>query len=143
MPWKQVLAFRANITVKPSYGLDDDQIAGMLEKTALNLQKLTWMHASCVRQQVEAQRLVESVEAAIAKDRDLLEADELTSIQASIDSLRVLAQSDNVRAIEQGIEDLGHLTEDFAARRMDAGIRKALTGKTIDTVSATLGGATK
>jgi len=57
--------------------------------------------------------------------------------------LRELAQTDDLRAIEKGIEDLSHLTEDFAARRMDAGIRKALTGKTIDTVSTTLGGAAK
>ena len=84
-----------------------------------------------------------AVEAAIGKDRDLLEASELETIHASVNALRELAQTDDLRAIEKGIEDLSHLTEDFAARRMDAGIRKALTGKTIDTVSTTLGGAAK
>ena len=92
-------------------------------------------------QQVEAVRLVESVEAAIAKDAELLQADELKAINASIKALRELAQSEDLRAIEKGIEELSTLTEDFAARRMDAGIRKALTGKTIDTVSTTLGGS--
>jgi molecular chaperone HscA len=132
----------ANITVKPSYGLDDDQIAGML-KNSFEFAEADMNARQLREQQVEAMRLVESVEAAIGKDRDLLEASELEMIHASVNALRELAQTDDLRAIEKGIEDLSHLTEDFAARRMDAGIRKALTGKTIDTVSTTLGGAAK
>lgn len=132
----------ANITVKPSYGLDDDQIAGML-KNSFEFAEADMNARQLREQQVEAMRLVESVEAAIGKDSELLGASELETINASVNALRELAQTDDLRAIEKGIEDLSHLTEDFAARRMDAGIRKALTGKTIETVSTTLGGASK
>ena len=132
----------ANITVKPSYGLDDDQIAGML-KNSFEFAEADMNARQLREQQVEAMRLVESVEAAIGKDSELLDASELETINASVNALRELAQTDDLRAIEKGIEDLSHLTEDFAARRMDAGIRKALTGKTIETVSTTLGGASK
>ncbi|WP_370261227.1 Fe-S protein assembly chaperone HscA [Limnobacter sp.] len=129
----------ANITVKPSYGLGDDQIADMLKNSFEHAQ--SDMHARQLReQQVEALRLVESVEAAMSKDGDLLSTDEQKAITAEIQTLRQLAAGEDLRAIEAGIEKLGHLTEDFAARRMDAGIRKALTGKTIDTVSSTLTG---
>jgi molecular chaperone HscA len=115
----------ANITVKPSYGLDDDQIAGML-KNSFEFAEADMNARQLREQQVEAMRLVESVEAAIGKDSELLDASELETINASVNALRELAQTDDLRAIEKGIEDLSHLTEDFAARRMDAGIRKAL-----------------
>ncbi|HEX4878754.1 MAG TPA: Fe-S protein assembly chaperone HscA [Limnobacter sp.] len=130
----------ANITVKPSYGLSDDQIADMLKNSFEHAQ--ADMHARQLReQQVEALRLVESVEAAVAKDSELLSAEEQRAIAAEMQTLRELAAGSDLRAIEAGIETLGHLTEDFAARRMDAGIRKALTGKTIDAVSDTLTGS--
>ncbi|HEY1059058.1 MAG TPA: Fe-S protein assembly chaperone HscA [Limnobacter sp.] len=127
----------ANITVKPAYGLSDDQIADMLKSSFEHAE--ADMHARQLReQQVEAMRLVESVEAALDKDAQLLDDTELKSIRASVGALRELAASDQLRAIEQGIESLSHLTEDFAARRMDAGIRKALAGKTLDAVSQQL-----
>ena len=69
--------------------------------------------------------------------RVLLEAAQLLQIEAAIGSLRELSKTERLRDIEQGIEALGHATEDFAARRMDEGIRKALTGKTIDGVHDT------
>lgn len=126
----------AEITVKPSYGLSDDQIADMLKAGFDYAEKD--MHARQLReQQVEALRLVESVEAALSKDSALLNADELQAIKAALLQLRELANTERLRDIEQGISDLSHATEDFAARRMDAGIRQALTGKTIDAVSDT------
>ena len=132
----------ANITVKPSYGLADDQISDML-KSSFEFAQADMNARQLREQQVEAMRLVESVESALSKDSDLLEATELEQIKASVNALRELAQTDQLRAIEQSIESLSELTADFAAKRMDAGIRKALTGKTIDTVSTTLGGSTK
>jgi molecular chaperone HscA len=132
----------ANITVKPSYGLADDQISDML-KSSFEFAQADMNARQLREQQVEAMRLVESVESALAKDSDLLEPTELEQIKTSVNALRDLAQTDQLRAIEQSIESLSELTADFAARRMDAGIRKALTGKTIDTVSTTLGGPSK
>jgi molecular chaperone HscA len=129
----------AHIAVKPSYGLSDDQISTMLKNSFEFAQ--TDMQARQLReQQVEAVRLIESVEAAIEKDHALLAPEELQHIQEAMQALRDLATGDALRAIEEGIEKLSHLTEDFAARRMNAGIRNALTGKTIDTVSRTLTG---
>ncbi len=132
----------ANITVKPSYGLADDQISDML-KSSFEFAQADMNARQLREQQVEAMRLVESVESALSKDSDLLEASDIERIQSSVNALRELAQTDQLRDIEQSIESLSELTADFAAKRMDAGIRKALTGKTIDTVSTTLGGSSK
>lgn len=125
-----------SVTVKPSYGLSDDEIAKML-KNSFEFAKVDMLARQLREKQVEAMRLVESVEAAVGKDNSLLNTDELNRIVISTKALRILAQSEELQAIENGIEELSHLTEDFAARRMDAGIRKALTGKTIDTLIST------
>jgi molecular chaperone HscA len=90
-------------------------------------------------QQVEALRLIESVEAAMQVDSSLLSAQELTLIERELGSLRELVKTDQLRDIEKGIETLGEATADFAAKRMDEGIRKALTGRTIEGVSETFG----
>lgn len=128
----------AHVEVKPSYGLSDDQIADMLKSSFTHAE--ADMHARQLReQQVEALRLVESIEGALAKDQALLDEQELIAIQSETKALKQLADTDQLRDIEAGIEKLSHLTENFAARRMDAGIKKALTGKTIDGISTTFG----
>lgn len=129
---------QTQIEVKPSYGLSDDAIAGMLqagfENAAVDAQ------ARQLREhQVEALRLIESIEAAIQSDGHLLNAKEAQDIRQGVACLKQLATTDNLRAIEQGIDTLGALTEDFAARRMDEGIKKALTGRTVEGVSETFG----
>ena len=120
----------ASIMVKPSYGLTDDEIAGMLKESidhvgddvqARNLRE----------QQVEAKRLVEAVEAALAADGRLLRADERADIDEEIASLRKRIAGNDHRAIKAGIDSLNAATQDFAARRMDQGIKRALTGRKI------------
>jgi len=120
----------ASIMVKPSYGLTDDEIAGMLKESidhvgddvqARNLRE----------QQVEAQRLVEAVEAALATDGRLLRADERADIDEEIASLKKRIAGTDHRAIKAGIDSLNAATQDFAARRMDQGIKRALTGHKI------------
>jgi molecular chaperone HscA len=120
----------ASIMVKPSYGLTDDEIAGMLKESidhvgddvqARNLRE----------QQVEAERLVEAVEAALAADGRLLRAEERADIDEEIASLRKRIAGNDHRAIKAGIDSLNAATQDFAARRMDQGIKRALTGQKI------------
>lgn len=129
---------QAQIEVKPSYGLSDDEVAGMLQAGFENAAGDA--QARQLREhQVEALRLIESIEAAVQTDGSLLEPKEAEEIQAGVASLKQLAATDDLRAIEQGVEALGALTENFAARRMDEGIKKALTGKTVEGVSETFG----
>ncbi|BBO20793.1 MAG: chaperone protein HscA [Rhodocyclaceae bacterium] len=117
----------ASITVKPSYGLSDDEIAGMLKDSmehvgddvqARNLRE----------QQVEARRLIEAVEAALAADGRLLRPDERADIEEEIAALSKRIAGTDHRAIKAGIDSLNAATQDFAARRMDQGIKRALAG---------------
>jgi molecular chaperone HscA len=120
----------ASITVKPSYGLSDDEIATMLRDSMDHAGDD--MHARALReQQVEARRLIEATEAALAEDGELLSPEERTEVDRAVMALRTLANGNDHRAIKAGIDALNAVTRDFAARRMDRSIKKALAGHKI------------
>ncbi len=124
----------ASIAVKPSYGLGDDEVARMLTESfgAADAD----MRARALReQQVEAARIVEATEAALAADAALLDDAELGRIRCRIDAVRAVAGGDDHTAIKDAIDALGHGTERFAALRMDASVRRALTGRRLDEIA--------
>jgi molecular chaperone HscA len=123
----------ASIDVKPSYGLTDAEIATMLQ-ASFSYAKEDADARALAEERVDAARLIEAVNAAIAKDGDkLLSAAERTEIAASLDELRVTAEGNDHRAIKEAIAVVSKATENFAARRMDAGVAAALKGRSIDT----------
>ncbi len=120
----------ASIVVKPSYGLSDDEIAGMLKDSLAHVRDDALQRA-LKETQVDAERLIEAVSSALARDGDLLSADERARIDLDIGKLQAAAGSDQRRQIMLAIDDLEADTQDFAARRMDKSIRQAFTGRNI------------
>ena len=121
----------AAITVKPSYGLSDDEIAHML-KDSFGAADAD-MHARALReQQVEAQRLLEATLAALAADGDLLTLDERNAIERLVAEVSAHLQGSDLAAIRAATEALAGGTDEFAARRMDRSIRSALAGRAIE-----------
>ncbi len=131
---EQTSGVESNVTVKPSYGLNEEQITSMLKDSfgAAEADK----HARMLREAiVDAQRLIEAIEAALAESGDtLLDTAERAQIEASIQALRALCNEHDSQAIKQATETLNHATETFAARRMDASVKKALAGKNLDSL---------
>ena len=131
---EQVSGVEAAITVKPSYGLTDDQITSMLSASH-DFAGHDKQARALAEQHVEARSILDAVEAALAVDSTLLTGEERSAIAASQHALQqTLAGSDH-RAIKAAIEALNHATEDFAARRMDASVKQALTGRKIADLS--------
>ncbi len=121
------------MVVKPSYGLADDDIAKMLEDSFKTAD--IDMRARALREaQVEAQRIAEATEAALAVDADLLDAEERAAIDALITKLRALAGGEDTDAIDAATKALAEGTDEFAARRMDKNIRRALAGRKLDEI---------
>jgi molecular chaperone HscA len=120
------------IEVKPSYGLMDSEVEQMLRDSLTFAEED--VNARMLReQQVEAGRVIEAVEAALAEDgSELLSDDELQLITKSLNELRLIKQGSNTRAIKNNIESLDNVTSDFASRRMDKNINKALSGHKLD-----------
>ncbi|TXI28845.1 MAG: Fe-S protein assembly chaperone HscA [Aquipseudomonas alcaligenes] len=124
----------ASIQVKPSYGLTDGEIARMLQDSFKNAGEDK--AARVLReQQVEAERLLEAVQAALDVDGErLLDEDERLAIVATMGELRVLAGGDDAHAIEQQTKRLSQITDAFAARRMDATVKAALSGRRLNEI---------
>ena len=124
----------ANIQVKPSYGLTDGEIAKML--------KDSFQHASDDKvarvlreQQVDAQRLIEAVQAALAVDGErLLDAEERMVIELQMQELSELMKGSDGYAIEQQTKRLSQVTDAFAARRMDLTVKAALAGRNLNEI---------
>ena len=124
----------ASIQVKPSYGLTDGEIARMLQDSFSNAGGDKAARA-LREQQVEAERLLEAVQAAVAADGEtLLNDDERVAIQAAMDELRALVAGDDTHAIEQQTKRLSQITDAFAARRMDASVKAALSGRRLNEI---------
>ena len=128
---EQASGVEASIIVKPSYGLADDEIAGMLKDSMTHV-KDDAQRRALKESQVDAQRLLEAVRAALAADRELLTADELARVEEDIAKLESAALADNRRQIMLAMDDLEADTKDFAARRMDKSIRRAFAGRNIN-----------
>ena len=124
---------QANIQVKPSYGLSDDQVATML-KGSMQYARQDMQQRLLREQQVEAERVLEAVSQALHADAHLLDSIELNAIKQALTALAKVKQGDDTAAIKAAIEHTNTLTDDFAARRMDQSIRKALTGHNVDEV---------
>jgi len=131
---EQTTGVESSIQVKPSYGLSDEEITRMLRESMTHARDD--MDARNLReQQVEADRVLEALEAALAADGEhLLSAEERAALEQGMAELRELKQGSDEKAIKSAIEKLNADSGEFAARRMDAGIRQALAGKSLDTL---------
>lgn len=124
---------QSSIQVKPSFGLSDSEIATML-KDSMKHAKEDIGRRMLAEQQVEAARVLESLNAALSKDGDLLTSDERQQIDTVMAELVQVAGSDDADTIKKAIEILDEHTQDFAAKRMDNSIRVAFKGQSIDKI---------
>jgi molecular chaperone HscA len=123
---------KSNITVKPSYGLTDEDIAQMLND-GFRAAGQDMQARALAEQRVDAQRLLEATHSALTADGDLLEADHRQHIKGALEQLAALvASTEDHLAIKHKTEQVALLTEPFAALRMDKAVRQALAGKRIE-----------
>jgi molecular chaperone HscA len=124
----------AAITVKPSYGLSDDEVARMLRESfgAVESDRLA---RELREQQVEAERLAVATRVALAADADLLNDAERAEVERLLGDVMAVAAGNDADAIKRAIDALAHGTDEFASRRMDRSIRAALAGRRVDEVA--------
>jgi molecular chaperone HscA len=121
------------VTVKPSYGLADDDIARMLREGFAHADED--VVARRLREaRVEAQRMVLATRSALAADAQLLTSTERDEIEVLIQQTEQIAAGEDHAAIDFAVERLASGTEAFAAARMNRGIRAALAGRKVEDV---------
>ena len=125
---------QAAIEVKPSYGLQEEEIVRML-RDSVQFADLDIQARMLAEQKVEAARVLEALEQALKADAaDLLSPEELATLRAAMNDLYRAAENDNADTIAAGITAVDKASAEFASRRMDASIRLALKGHQIDEV---------
>jgi len=146
---EQTSGARAQVEVKPSYGLATEQVAGML-RDAIGSAEADAAARMLREAELDARRLLDATDAALHEDgAQLLSAAEqfeiLKAMQAVADALEQCAESEGITVAEQktlrdglrrASDALNQATTPFAGRRMDARVREALSGRTVDQMVA-------
>jgi molecular chaperone HscA len=128
---EQISGVKSTVQVKPSFGLSDSEIEKMLRDSMSHAQEDV-VARTLREQQVEADRILESVEAAVAADSKMLKAAELNAINSAIKILHDVREGNDPRKIKHAIEELNKASTEFAARRMNASIQTAMAGHNVD-----------
>ncbi len=132
---EETTGIESGIEVKPSYGLTDSEIEKMLLDSMEHADEdiaARMLH----EQQVEADRVLEALAAALDDDGDMLSAEERQSIDEAAGNLAKLKTGNDDRAIKQAMQALDRVAEVFVSRRMDSNIRKAMAGHNVDEFNA-------
>lgn len=126
---------RAQVEVKPAYGLSDEDMISMLRASV--------EHASSdasarmlAEARVDARRLIDALEAALNEDASLLRSEEADALRQAVEALAMVETTDDVQAIKRQTKMLSEASDEFAARRMNREIRKALQGQSVDALSS-------
>jgi molecular chaperone HscA len=128
------------VEVKPTYGLDDAEVEQMLldalehGETDLDARRLA-------EAKVDAERIALATEKALSADADLLQAGEKERVEKALRALREAFAAANASAIQNRIDDLDHATHDWAGRRMNRAVSRAIEGKQLGSVEASVAGA--
>jgi len=130
---EQSSGVEASVTVKPSYGLSDEQIAGMLKESFSTAQQ-DMQSRALIEARVDAERMLLATRSALEADSALLAPDERAAIDALMAALEAARGGADAAAIEAATKALAEGTEAFAARRMNQGIARALAGRKIESV---------
>ena len=130
---EQLSGVEANIHVKPSYGLSDDQITTMLKEGFATAQEDMRARA-LVEARVDGDRMILATQSALQADGDVLSTEQREVIDTLMTRLRSSIDGDEAAAIDNATQALAKGTEAFAAERMNRSIQRALAGKNVQSL---------
>jgi molecular chaperone HscA len=132
---EQVSGVEAKVTVLPSFGLTDTDIAAMLSDSQTNAAIDSKLRA-LNEQVVEAERLLESIKSALlGGSESWLNDEDRASLEGATATLREAMQLDDPDRIRVAAETVNQLSTPFAARRMDDAVRKAFAGRQLTDIA--------
>jgi Fe-S protein assembly chaperone HscA len=129
----------AEVEVKPTYGLTDEQVETMIldsfDNAETDIQE---------RQSIEAKNEAETILTAVKKGRkheawQMLSSDEIDKIEQGISFLEAAVPGGDYKQIRAGIERLDQATRRFAELMMDNAVSGAMQGKTMQAAGESMG----
>ena len=125
------------VEVKPSYGLDDEQMEQML-LDSLDHGEADLEARRLAENRVEGSRILLATKKALSTDAALLEDGEGDRIRAAVAELDRAIEGKNASVIHTKIELLDEATHGWAGRRMDAAIARAIEGRNVADVETSV-----
>ncbi|WP_456379224.1 Fe-S protein assembly chaperone HscA [Thiolapillus sp.] len=123
---------KASVTVKPSYGLSDEEITGMLQASFEHAEE-DLEERRLAEARVDGMRVVEALQAALASDGEkLLNAEEQRRIEAALQQLSDAIEAGDADAINAQAKHVEQVCEFYVERRMNSGIQQAMAGHNIN-----------
>ena len=129
----------AEIEVKPTYGLTDEQVETMILDSFDNAEE-DFRQRQLIEARNEANTILAAVDKAPSNPawRQLTE-DERKQIATLCEELRVLKEGDDLPSLRAGTEALDKATRRFAELMMDAAVSSAIGGQTMKSAGEKLG----
>ena len=129
----------AEVEVKPSYGLTDEQVEEMILSSFDNAEE-----DIAARQLIEATNEAQTILEAVQKGQthaawQMLTSDEIEKIHAASNELDASVRGGDYKLIRRGIDGLDKATHRFAELMMDTAVTSALTGQTMSGAGEKLG----
>jgi len=129
---EQTSGVQSSIEVKPAYGLTDNEIETML-RDSLEYAQEDGDIRKYREQQVEADRVIEALHAALAADGDqYLDADERAIIDQHLEKLIKVRDGEDAATIKDAIKQLENVCDAYVERRMNNSIHDAMAGHSIE-----------
>jgi molecular chaperone DnaK len=130
---------QAEIEVKPTYGLTDEQVESMI-LDSFDYAEVDFQE----RQLIEARNEASTILTAVAKAPShpawqQLTEEERVKINGLVTELEILRDAGDLDSLRRTTEALDHATRRFAELMMDATVSSALHGETMETAGAKMG----
>jgi molecular chaperone HscA len=119
------------IEVKPSYGLDADEMEKML-LASMEAAKADIMARLLAQSRIEADVVLKTLDSAMKKDGNLISDEYKARISAQVDIVKKTMEGTNREIIDAEVKNLDSIAGDFADARTTAALKGYLAGKRVN-----------